>query len=52
MARTHNLNRARADTRPPTSKRLLPLPAKTAIPYERVERPPACLGTLHTTMEQ
>ena len=52
MARTHNLNRARADTRPPTSKTLLPRPAKSAIPHGRVEYPPACGKTLDTTMEQ
>jgi hypothetical protein len=31
MARAHELNWARADTRPPISKKLLHLPAKTAI---------------------
>jgi len=31
MTRMHNLNWARADTRPPIGKKLLPLPAKTAI---------------------
>jgi hypothetical protein len=52
MARTHNLNRAREDTRAWTSKTLLPLPAKSAIPHVRVEYQPACGRTLDTTMEQ
>jgi len=52
MARTHNLNRARADTQLPTSKALLPLRAKSAIPHVRVEYLPACGKTLDTTMEQ
>jgi hypothetical protein len=51
MARTHYLNRARSDIRPPISETLAPLPAKSAIPHGRDEYPPACVTHWIPSME-